>query len=145
MTRDHDAAAEPVDDDALQWAGDEIEAAQVADRAAHGLEASGVTALEGEAGPRPMSSVLLVLHGVIAGVYLLYTVGWVIAIMRDPYSRPTLLAEIMAQFGEFLAIAAPLVWMVVTLALTRGRNGARLGWLAAGIVLLVPLPFVLGV
>lgn len=145
MTRDHDAAVGPVDDDALHWAGDEAEAAPLSDRADGGLEASDVTELDGDAGPRPMGSVLLVLHGVIAGVYLLYTVGWVIAIVRDPYSRPTLLAEIMAQFGEFLAIAAPLVWMVVTLLLTRGRNGVRLGWLAAGIVLLMPLPFVLGV
>ncbi|WP_166874034.1 MULTISPECIES: hypothetical protein [unclassified Salinibacterium] len=135
------------DEEALSWAGDSQldlppragaasgdESDEVAEDATQGSDARPVT-----------GSVLLVVYGIIGGIYLLYTVGWVIAITRDPFSMATLFAEIMSQFGEFLAIAAPAVWMATTFLLTRGRSTVtRLGWLLAGVVLLVPVPLVLG-
>lgn len=131
------------DDEALSWAGDEATAV-AAKRAA---DAAASDSPQSDAPPqaRPgTGSVMLVFLGVIGGVYLLYAVGWAVAVFRDRFTRDSLLAEIMAQFGEFLAIVAPLVWLAVTLLLTRDRPGVRIGWLLAGVVLLVPVPFVLG-
>ena len=96
--------------------------------------------------PQPTSSVLLVAYGIVAGVYALYTVGWATTIFRGSGTMSTLLGEIMFQFGEFLAIAAAPLWFASVLFLTRGRRPAlRLLWLLVGLLLLVPVPFVLGV
>ncbi len=131
------------DDEALRWDGDEAGATapkRVADAAAsESPQPDASLAVRPGTGP-----IMLVFLGVIGGVYLLYALGWVIAVFRDRFTRDSLLAEIMAQFGEFLAIIAPLVWLAVTLLLTRDRPGVRIGWLLAGVVLLVPVPFVLG-
>jgi len=96
--------------------------------------------------PQPTSSVLLVAYGIVAGVYALYTVGWATTIFRGSGTMSTLLGEIMFQFGEFLAIAAAPLWFASVLFLTRGRRPAlRLLWLLVGLLLLVPVPFVMGV
>jgi hypothetical protein len=96
--------------------------------------------------PQPTSSVLLVAYGIVAGVYALYTVGWATTIFRGSGTMSTLLGEIMFQFGEFLAIAAAPLWFASVLFLTRGRRPSlRLLWLLVGLLLLVPVPFVLGV
>jgi len=134
------------DEEALTWAGDssldvpEHPRSAAADNAAVS-EDGAVAAPTATA----TSSVLLVAYGVLGGIYLLYTVGWTISIIRDPFTLSNLFAEIMSQFGEFLAIAAPAVWMAVTFLVTRGRPAVvRLGWLIAGAVLLVPVPLLLG-
>jgi hypothetical protein len=104
------------------------------------------TETETDAEPQPTSSVLLVAYGIVAGVYALYTVGWATTILRGSGTMSTLLGEIMFQFGEFLAIAASPLWFASVLFLTRGRRPAlRLLWLLAGLLLLVPVPFVMGV
>src|SRR5690606_23185566 len=91
------------------------------------------------------SSTMLVVYGIFAGAYLLYIVGWIIAVQRDTYSQASLLAEIMYQFGEFLAIASPAIWLGAVLVFTRGgRVLARVLWLLAGLLLLAPWPFILG-
>jgi hypothetical protein len=92
------------------------------------------------------SSALLVTYGILGGVYLLYSIGWIISVTRSVVTLPTLLAEIMYQFGEFLAIAAPALWFFSVFVLTRGRRPiVRLVWLLVGLVVLLPLRFVLGV
>ena len=76
-----------------------------------------------------------------AGLYLLYTIGWFAAVLRNTLTLAGLIPEIMYQFGEFLAIAAPALWLGTTLVLTRGRRPlVRVLWLVAGIVVLVPWP-----
>jgi hypothetical protein len=126
------AATEP-DDDALTWAGDERDA-----------PAPPLTTEPADAN-RGIPAPLLVTYGVIAGIYLIYTLGWIITVNRSATTLPNLLGEIMFQFGEFLAIASPALWFVAVLMLTRGRPAvARLGWLLVGLVVVVPWPFVLG-
>ncbi len=126
------AATEP-DDDALTWAGDEGDAPEPL-----------VTTEPADAN-RGIPAPLLVTYGVIAGIYLIYTLGWIITVNRSATTLPNLLGEIMFQFGEFLAIASPALWFVAVLMLTRGRPAvARLGWLLVGLVVVVPWPFVLG-
>ncbi|HUG49900.1 MAG TPA: hypothetical protein VLZ78_02780 [Terrimesophilobacter sp.] len=86
-------------------------------------------------------SLLLIGYGVFAGLYLLYTLGWFAAVLRNTLTLAGLIPEIMYQFGEFLAIAAPGLWLGTTLVLTRGRRPlVRVLWLLAGIVVLVPWP-----
>ncbi|WP_165066487.1 hypothetical protein [Marisediminicola senii] len=91
------------------------------------------------------ASVLLVAYGILGGVYLLYSIGWIIAVQRDGFSAGNILFDVMYQLGQFLAIAAPIGWATATLLFTRDRAPlARVLWLLAGIVLLAPWPFILG-
>jgi hypothetical protein len=91
---------------------------------------------------------LLITYGVLGGAYLLYTAGWFASIVRLNAVRASsgeALSEIMFQLGEFLAIASPLFWFGAVFLLTRDRKLiVRLLWLLAGIVVLLPWPFVLG-
>jgi hypothetical protein len=94
----------------------------------------------------PASSILLVTYGILAGAYALYAIGWLASILRSTLTLDNLLSEIMYQLGEFLAIVAAPLWFASVFFLTRGRRPiVRLLWLLAGLVLLVPMPFVLGV
>lgn len=129
------------DEDALAWAG-ETDPSHVAGPAP--VE----RAAQADVAGRPQSvtsSLLLVSYGVLGGVYLIYTLGWLISIQRSMTSLPNLFDEIMFQFGEFLAIASPAIWFAAIFLLTGRRPIIRLLLLMLGIVVLVPWPFVLGV
>jgi hypothetical protein len=96
--------------------------------------------------PLPTSSFLLVSYGILGGVYALYTVGWITTVLRSSISFSDLLGEFMYQLGEFFAIAAAPVWFAAVFVFTRNAKPlVRLLWLLLGLVLLVPVPFVLGV
>ena len=103
-----------------------------------------------EAEAAAASSVLLVATGVAAGLYLLWTIGWMITATRQN-------ATIAGSFGGdalggglyglglWLAVAAPAVWFASVLLGTRdARVRTRVLWLVAGLVLLAPLPFLKG-
>jgi hypothetical protein len=92
-----------------------------------------------------MSSVLLVTLGVFGGVFLLFTVGWIIGVQRTTVPTTNLFFAFMYRLGEILAIAAPAAWFVGVLVLARQRRaGVRILWLLLGVVLLAPWPFILG-
>ncbi len=94
------------------------------------------------------SSLLLVTYGVLAGAYLIYTLGWVVSIQGYAATHPVStdpLTAIMFAVTEFLAIASPILWFGAAFALTRGRKAIiRLLWLLLGLVVVIPWPFVLG-
>ena len=92
----------------------------------------------------PASSIMLITLGILAGVYLLYTIGWFIGIGRIANSLVDPVAQFMFALGLWLAVAAPAVWFGATFWLTGARPRTRIAWLLAGAVLLAPLPFVLG-
>jgi hypothetical protein len=125
------------DEDALAWAGDEpVEAAKPPK----------VELVDGPPAPKPMPAVLLITYGILAGVYLIYTIGWVITVTRSTTTLPTLFGEIMFQLGELLAMASPAIWFAAVVVLTRERKPiVRLGLLLVGLVVVVPWPFLLGV
>ena len=76
--------------------------------------------------------------------YLLFTVGWIFSVQQLSSGATALFAEVLWQFGEFLAILAAPFWFATTLSLTREhRPLVRVGWLALGLGVLVPWPFVL--
>lgn len=127
------------DDDALSW-GDESDPTHV--------DAPAEVRQRAEANPLvapATSSTMLVVYAIFGGAYLLYVVGWILAVQRDTITLPTLLAEIMYQFGEFLAIASPALWIGAVLLLTSGRKLIiRLLWLVLGLLVVAPWPFILG-
>jgi hypothetical protein len=127
------------DEDALAWAGDEPVSAP-----AKKPLAAATTAPDKAQTP----AALLVTYGILAGAYLIYTIGWVVSVTRLASVRSVsndALAEIMFQLGEFLAIASPALWFVAVFLLTRGRKPlVRLLWILAGLVAVLPWPFVLG-
>ncbi|MFC5928648.1 DNA polymerase III subunit gamma/tau [Cryobacterium melibiosiphilum] len=90
------------------------------------------------------ASATLVIMGILAGVYLLYTIGWFIGVNRitNPIADPV--SEFMFSLGAWLAVAAPIVWFGVTYWLTASRPRIRLLWLLLGVVLLAPVPFIFG-
>jgi hypothetical protein len=153
------------DDDALSWAGENDPTLAAGDTSSHPEVAdgwstpgtsSGTTADgfhdESRVASEPAAaqvasagaSATLVIMGILAGVYLLYTIGWFIGVNRltDPGGDPV--AQFMFSLGAWLAVAAPIVWFGVTYWLTMSRPRTRLTWLVLGVVVLAPLPFILG-
>lgn len=121
---------------ALSWAGD--------DAPPTGPGAKPLVASPADAKPAT-PAMLLITYGVIAGILLIYTIGWVTVVVTSGYTAPDLLGEIMWQLGEFLAIASPALWFVTVLLLTRGRKPlVRLLLLVLGLVVVIPWPFLLG-
>lgn len=110
-------------------------------------------AAEGEDAPadadqaQPMGNAALIALGVLGGVYLLYTIGWIVGGLRlqdvIPFLLPeTAVARVAYAFALWIAVAAPAIWFSATVLLTRrSRSWVRFVWLAAGVVLLIPWPF----
>ena len=96
--------------------------------------------------PRPKTDnpVLLAVFG---GLYAVWTIAWVLAIVAAPTQQASsLLDAIMYQFGEFLAIVAAPLWFGIVWWLSAGAGAKRrFAWLLAGLIVLVPLPLVLPV
>ena len=132
-------AADPEEDAALSWAGDEKPVVEP--------KAPRVELVEASA-PKATPAALLVTYGILAGGYLIYTIGWVISIqrlnaVRVASSEP--LNAIMFSLGEALAIASPVIWFGSMFLLSRGRKPIiRLLLLLVGLVAVLPWPFVLG-
>jgi len=138
------ATADP-DDEALAWAGDEKPVGEpVTKPVVERVE----TSSDGDATKPQIPAALLIAYGILGGVYLIYTLGWVTSIVRLNAVRAQFadpLSEIMFQFGEFLAIASPVVWFAGVFLLSRGRKPiVRLIWLLVGLAVVLPWPFVLG-
>lgn len=141
-------AARDSDDDALRWEGDDDPTL------APGWKTVGkAVPLEGQPAATEVDaepdaatqagSAELVMLGVLGGVYLLYSIGWLI----DATTAPPQLADPVAQFmyslGRWFAVAAPALWFATVLWLATEHRRVRLIWLIAGAVLLVPVPFLL--
>jgi hypothetical protein len=129
------------DDEALTWVGDEEQGRAaprlrepepvVADGEVETAEAPGLRG-------RSVASVVFVLP------YLALTVGWIFAVQQLSSGSASLFGEILWQFGEFLAMLAAPLWFAAAVTLTRQhRPLVRVGWLALGMLVLLPWPLVL--
>ncbi len=143
MARDTPAVEEPDDDEALSWG---------TERDTTHIEAP-VDELEPEDdepdGQQPEdpagNSTLLVIYGVFAGVFLVYAVGWIIAVQSISIVDAGPLALILDRFAQFLAFLSPVIWFFgVLLLVPNTRARARILWLLLGVVTLAPWPFILG-
>lgn len=142
-------------DDALTWDGDEASApkdpALPSGWNAVGKGSRDVGTIEGDGTISParsdeqagLSTPMLLILGIVGGVYLLYTVGWIVGGLRLRPLASFLVADAMFLPWFVLAIAAPALWFLASWVLTRGRaSWIRVAVLLAGVVLLVPWPFV---
>ena len=118
----------------VTFAGDDAETPH------EGVTADGAAAAE----KTPMGNVELIVLGVLGGVYALFAIGWLIGGLRLQGWRPFLVTDAMYQGSLWLAVLAPVLWFATVFLLTRAaRTWVRFAWLAAGVVLLVPWPFVM--
>jgi hypothetical protein len=109
-----------------------------------GLVVEGRDVTSATSRPKTENPVLLAVFG---GLYAVWTIAWVLAIVAAPTQQASsLLDAIMYQFGEFLAIVAAPLWFGIVWWLSAGAGTKpRLAWLVAGLVVLFPLPLVLPV
>lgn len=133
------------DEEALAWAGDEpVKPAKPS--VAEPVEAR-VEVVSPDARPA-IPAVLLVTYGILAGIYLIYTIGWVISIQRlnqVSVASTEALNQIMFLITEVLAVASPAIWFIAAVILTWGRKPiVRLLAILVGLVTVLPWPFVLG-
>jgi hypothetical protein len=126
-------------DDALSWGGES--------------DPTHVDSGEPDAGAGPdsaalapgVSSPMLVVYGVFGGIYLLYTVGWLIIAIRGSQTTGVALGDIMQHASTLLAVAAAPAWFIATLSLTPGRRSwLRVVVLVIGVLVLVPWAFMSG-
>ena len=90
------------------------------------------------------SSFLLVSYGILGGVVLLYTIGWILGIRQVVFATPDALSGIASFVAQVLAVAAPVVWFGGSFVITRGTKPiVRLLVLLLGLVATLPLPFIL--
>ncbi len=152
-------------DDALSWEGDESAPSTTpplptgwkavgrgSERVETPAEAEGetdaaapLTVHGGDDGDEPagLSTAMLLTAGIVGGVYLLYSVGWVVGGLRLKPLANLIVADAMFLPWFVLAIAAPALWFLAVWVLTRGRAAwIRVALLLLGVVLLVPWPFV---
>lgn len=150
------------DNDALSWGGDDdptLVPGVVEPKLAEGWsiphsseqnEGADSSAQQSETAvalaPDVTGSAALVLMGTLAGVYLLYSIGWFIGAARvaTPFSDNPV-ATFMFSLGTWLAVAAPIIWFATSFWLTNDRPRTRLTWLLIGVVALMPMPLLLGV
>ena len=94
--------------------------------------------------PARTGNAVLITIGVVGGIFLLYTIGWIVGGMRLEGTAQFLVSPLAYQFGLWLAVAAPAIWFAAAFLLTRGaRAWVRIVWLLAGVALLVPWPFIM--
>lgn len=106
------------------------------------IDADGTVALPEE--PVQMSNTVLVTLGILAGAYLLFTIGWVIGGLRLQGTAEFLVSPVGYTVAFWLAVAAPAVWFLTVFVLTRtSRAWIRVLLLIGGLALLVPWPFIL--
>lgn len=90
-----------------------------------------------------LSTAMLLILGVVGGIYLLYSVGWVVGGLRLKPLANLIVADAMYVPWFVLAVAAPALWFLAVWVLTRAKaSWIRIGLLLLGVVLLVPWPFV---
>ena len=92
---------------------------------------------------------LLAITVVFGALYLAYEVAWILAIQGAGGALAAnsggAFENFLASVGNFLALLAAALWFVVTVQLTRGgRRIHRIGFLALGLGLLLPWPFLSG-
>ncbi|MET0479877.1 MAG: hypothetical protein ABWY23_02925 [Mycetocola sp.] len=152
-------SSDPSDDEALTWAGDPepVEAPVPKNRdGAEPAVASGwkVVGKPGRVATAPadhrqgqLSSVALVTYGILAGIYLLFTIGWLIAAQSATGAPADIVGGAMFTVGLWFAVLSPALWIAATFWVTRESASVRVRLIAliVGALVLIPWPFLVGV
>jgi hypothetical protein len=155
---------ENTDDEALSWAGDESrqrgggtwsvpkrrEGASLSPSPTFEAVDEKAPRASGESGDSAAETVrssvgdqvALFATGILAGVYLLFSIAWLITALRDPIKIADPLGNAMFVIGLWMAVAAGPVVFVAALIAGRNRHSAvRLILLVAGALVLLPWPY----
>ncbi|MEY2699173.1 MAG: hypothetical protein RL720_1129 [Actinomycetota bacterium] len=140
------------EEDALSWAGDDDRlttgsplSAKRDAGGASSVKKSKPTKNAPEISDQPpgLSSAALIGFGIFAGIYLLFSVAWLITALRNPTQIADALGNAMFQFGLWLSVAAPAIWFGAVLYVGKNKKVAtRLLFLLLGAVVLIPWPYV---
>lgn len=87
------------------------------------------------------SSVTLVTFGVLAGIFFLYTLGWLTYALRSFTQSSDPLGGFMFNLGLVLAVIAPGLWFGLSFWLFQ-RPSLRYTALVLGALVLIPVPLV---
>jgi hypothetical protein len=149
------------DDEALNWAGDEArqrgggtwsvpkrrEGASLSGSPKKSVEPTPVVEPSEVLEPGTTSrggvgdSIALVVTGVFAGIFLLFSVAWLITALRSPVQIADPLGNMMFQLGLWLAVAAGPAVFVASLIAGTNRLWLRFVCLAVGAVVVIPWPY----
>ncbi|QRY40899.1 DNA polymerase III subunit gamma/tau [Microbacterium hominis] len=106
------------------------------------IEADGTVTMPDESAQ--LSNAMLVTVGILAGAYLLFTIGWIIGGLRLQGTAQFLVSPVGYTVAFWLAVAAPALWFLTVFVLTRlAKAWVRVLLLLGGLALLVPWPFIL--
>ncbi len=140
----------PPREDAFRWDGDDdptlASSATAAPRAEGAPEGPRPAEAEDRVGsaPRPLGNAGLVGIGVLGGVTALFAIGWFLGGSRLQLVAQLFVDPVAYTAAWLLAVLAPIVWFATALVLTRERPvWLRFVALGAGVVVLVPWPFLL--
>lgn len=86
-------------------------------------------------------SIALVATGVFAGIYLLFTVAWLITALRNPVQIADPLGNFMFALGLWLAVAAGPATFVASLIAGSNKLWVRFACLVVGAAVLIPWPY----
>jgi hypothetical protein len=134
-----------LDDDALRWEGDEDRLTtgapeSPARRTSKTKEESSDSESTEKTG---LSSLALVSMGVFAGIYLLFTVAWLITALRNPTAIADVLGNTMFQLGMWLTVLAPALWFIAVAVIWKNMGVLKqMLWLTVGVVALIPWPYI---
>jgi hypothetical protein len=166
--RDADPAPDPdlLDDDALSWEGDEqlgratsltgagsardVPRSDRAIREEQRSDAARTPVRTGRLAPAHRRDVPLLIATVLFGLaYAAYEVAWIVVIQRVGGQLAANsgggIASVLANATNFLALLASALWFVIAVHLTRGgRRVHRIGFLALGLGVLLPWPWLSG-
>jgi drug/metabolite transporter superfamily protein YnfA len=142
------------EEDALSWAGDDDRLTTGSPLSAK-RDASGASSVKKSRTkatskasatadqPQALSSAALIGFGIFGGIYLLFSVAWLITALRNPTEIADILGNAMFQFGLWLAVATPAIWFGAVLYLGKDKKVAtRLLFLLVGVAILIPWPYV---
>lgn len=152
------------DDDALSWGGDDDPTLEAQPKRVAGetpaalpdgftaigkgsgdvghVDADGTVTMPGE--PKAMGNAALVSLGILGGIYLLWTIGWIVGGLRLQPIANFLVSPSGFLPAFWLAVIAPAIWFAVVVVATRSSaTWIRILWLVVGAILLVPWPFIM--
>lgn len=138
------------EEDALSWAGDDDRlttgsplSAKRDARGASSVKQPNKQSGTDSAEPSGLSSVALIGFGIFAGIYLLFSVAWLITALRNPTQIADVLGNAMFQFGLWLSVLSPAIWFGAVLYLGKNKKvSTRLLFLLLGVAVLIPWPYV---
>lgn len=141
-------------EDALSWAGDDdrlttgspLNKQRDTGGSSSAKQPRNKTSKEAGKNPDPpsgLSSAALIGFGIFGGIYLLFSVAWLITALRNPTQIADVLGNAMFHLGLWLAVASPAIWFSAVLYLGKDKKVAtRLLFLLLGVAVLIPWPYV---